>query len=75
MNIIPKQRFSDQPDLQFKREHYDVFSPIEYLDGNSLCDYLIYESTKIEDKIKEQIEENEKEKANENYNNPINIKR
>ena len=56
MNIIPKQRFCDQPEKVFQREHFEIFSPLEYLDGNSLCDYMLEEPYTIkvhlgEDKI------------------------
>ena len=51
MNIVPKQNFADEPYALFRREKFDLFAPLEILDGNSMCDYMIEQPHLIEDGI------------------------
>ena len=53
----------------YKKERFDIFAPLEYLNGNSLCDYTLNKSSDIKQHLYKEEHHNVKADFKESFTN------
>ena len=56
MNMIPKKDIRDTKNI-FKKEKFDMMAPLEILNSNSLCDYMLEKENFIKGNLRNYKEE------------------
>ena len=73
MNMVPNKGIRNYEQLFFN-EHFDFLAPLEILQSNSLCDFMLYDTNFIKKQLEAKNNEGELKLFNWLHNNNINEK-